>query len=82
MSTSMAPERPVEIAKSLADIRFRVQAASTSAPPTLVAVSKYHPASDIIACFEKGQLDFGENYVQELVEKAEAVCYLSLVSTA
>lgn len=36
---------------------------------TLVAVSKTKPASDIQAFYELGQRDFGENYVQELVEK-------------
>ena len=36
---------------------------------TLVAVSKIKPAADIMQMFELGQRDFGENYVQELVEK-------------
>jgi pyridoxal phosphate enzyme (YggS family) len=36
---------------------------------TLVAVSKLKPASDIEALYKLGQRDFGENYVQELVEK-------------
>lgn len=36
---------------------------------TLIAVSKLKPASDIEALYKLGQLDFGENYVQELVEK-------------
>jgi pyridoxal phosphate enzyme (YggS family) len=36
---------------------------------TLVAVSKLKPASDIEALYKLGQLDFGENYVQELVDK-------------
>ncbi len=36
---------------------------------TLVAVSKTKPAEDIVALFELGQRDFGENYVQELVDK-------------
>ncbi len=36
---------------------------------TLVAVSKTKPASDIQALYDAGQRDFGENYVQELVEK-------------
>ncbi|MFD2919490.1 YggS family pyridoxal phosphate-dependent enzyme [Terrimonas rubra] len=38
---------------------------------TLVAVSKIKPASDIQALYDLGQRDFGENYVQELVEKQE-----------
>ncbi len=37
---------------------------------TLVAVSKTKPASDILELYELGQRDFGENYVQELVDKA------------
>jgi PLP dependent protein len=36
---------------------------------TLVAVSKTKPVEDIEALFNKGQVDFGENYVQELAEK-------------
>jgi pyridoxal phosphate enzyme (YggS family) len=36
---------------------------------TLVAVSKTKPVSDIQALYALGQRDFGENYVQELVEK-------------
>ena len=38
---------------------------------TLVAVSKTKPVADILALYELGQRDFGENYVQELVEKAD-----------
>lgn len=36
---------------------------------TLVAVSKTKPAADIKELYDLGQRDFGENYVQELVEK-------------
>ncbi|RYZ19029.1 MAG: YggS family pyridoxal phosphate-dependent enzyme, partial [Sphingobacteriales bacterium] len=36
---------------------------------TLVAVSKLKPASDIQQLYDLGQRDFGENYVQELVDK-------------
>jgi pyridoxal phosphate enzyme (YggS family) len=36
---------------------------------TLVAVSKTKPVSDILELYELGQRDFGENYVQELLEK-------------
>ena len=38
---------------------------------TLVAVSKTKPAEEILELYNSGQRDFGENYVQELVEKAE-----------
>lgn len=36
---------------------------------TLVAVSKTKPVADIEALYALGQRDFGENYVQELVDK-------------
>lgn len=36
---------------------------------TLVAVSKTKPVEDIVSLYELGQRDFGENYVQELVDK-------------
>jgi pyridoxal phosphate enzyme (YggS family) len=36
---------------------------------TLIAVSKIKPASDILEMYQLGQRDFGENYVQELVDK-------------
>lgn len=35
----------------------------------LVAVSKMQPVADIQKLYDLGQRDFGENYVQELVEK-------------
>lgn len=36
---------------------------------TLVAVSKLHPAGDVAAVAAAGQVDFGENYVREALEK-------------
>jgi pyridoxal phosphate enzyme (YggS family) len=39
----------------------------------LVAVSKIQTVSDIKKLYELGQRDFGENYVQELVEKQAAL---------
>ena len=38
---------------------------------TLIAVSKTHPAADIATLYESGVRDFGENKVQELVDKYE-----------
>ena len=35
----------------------------------LLAVSKLHPAGDILTLFEAGQAMFGENYVQEALSK-------------
>lgn len=39
----------------------------------LVAVSKYMPASDIQVLYDLGHRHFGENYVQELTNKAHIV---------
>ena len=40
---------------------------------TLVAVSKTKPVADLMEAYNAGQRVFGENYVQELVEKHEAL---------
>ncbi len=40
-------------------------------PARLVAVSKTKPFEMIMEAYEAGQRHFGENYVQELVEKAQ-----------
>ncbi|KAJ8502697.1 hypothetical protein ONZ45_g11513 [Pleurotus djamor] len=71
--TGPSPDRESELQLNLKDIRDRISVISTnpSSPPTLVAVSKYKPAEDIVGCYNDGQRDFGENYVQELVEKAK-----------
>jgi pyridoxal phosphate enzyme (YggS family) len=38
---------------------------------TLVAVSKTKPIEDILGLYRLGHRDFGENYVQELIDKAD-----------
>lgn len=38
---------------------------------TLIAVSKTKPVSDLMEAYDAGQHIFGENYVQELVEKQD-----------
>ncbi|KAF8176176.1 hypothetical protein K438DRAFT_1939469 [Mycena galopus ATCC 62051] len=75
-TTEQLATRNEEILESLAEIRSRVEACSTFHPATLIAVSKYKPASDLQTCFAAGQLDFRENYVQELEDKAKAVIVL------
>ncbi|MEJ8844233.1 YggS family pyridoxal phosphate-dependent enzyme [Lacibacter sp. H375] len=40
---------------------------------TLVAVSKIQPVEAILKLYESGQRDFGENYVQEVIEKQAAL---------
>ncbi|KAH8987095.1 hypothetical protein EDB86DRAFT_2809149 [Lactarius hatsudake] len=72
------PERAVELHAALTDIRTRIAAAISARnlpglTPKLVAVSKYKPAADIRACYDAGQRDFGENYVQELIDKVAAL---------
>lgn len=63
-----------DIAHNLAHIRDKISAAATrcgrsSEEVTLLAVSKTKPASDIAEAIAAGQRAFGENYVQEGVEK-------------
>ena len=64
-----------EVARRLGEIRARVAAACGRAgrpveSVTLVAVSKLKPAALIREAYEAGQRDFGENYAQELRDKA------------
>ena len=63
---------------SAAGIASRIEAIRRSVPPgvTLVAVSKTQPAEAIREAYAAGQRDFGENYVQEWREKAEALADL------
>ncbi len=64
------------IAECLAQVQDRIADAATRAgrdPNSirLVAVSKRQPVEAIRAAYAAGQRDFGENYVQELMLKAE-----------
>ena len=43
---------------------------------TLVAVSKTKPIEDIEIAYKTGQRDFGENKVQELIDKGEKVAFV------
>ena len=43
---------------------------------SLLAVSKTKPASDVELAFQAGQTRFGENYVQEAVEKIQQLSHL------
>jgi PLP dependent protein len=63
-----------DIAHKLAQVRDKISAAATrcgraSEEITLLAVSKTKPASAIADAIEAGQHAFGENYVQEGVDK-------------
>ena len=50
-----------------------IKAECDAAGVTLVAVSKTKPVEDILALYELGHRDFGENYVQELTTKWEVL---------
>jgi len=65
----------LSIAEALNDVRARLSAAALAAgrdPASvkLIAVSKLQPAAAVREAYAEGQRDFGENYVQELVQKA------------
>lgn len=54
------------------DLASRYAAVRSQVPPsiTVIAVSKLQPIEKIEALFKLGHRDFGENYAQELVQKA------------
>lgn len=65
------------VAFALRTVNERVQQAVARRPrdlpdiqPRLVAVSKTKPADMVVEAYSHGQRTFGENYVQELLEKA------------
>ena len=51
----------------------RLKSKLNSTGVTLVAVSKTKSEEDILALYNLGQRDFGENYVQELIKKHESL---------
>jgi pyridoxal phosphate enzyme (YggS family) len=53
--------------------KYQSLVAELNGKATLVAVSKTKPVEDIQALYDLGQRDFGENYVQELVDKEAAL---------
>jgi pyridoxal phosphate enzyme (YggS family) len=70
------------VAEGLEQVRVRLAAALANAgrpadAVRLVAVSKFQPASAIREAYAAGQRDFGENYVQELQEKAAELADLT-----
>jgi len=66
--------RAEDIAAHLHEVRDQIASAAARAGRAadsvrLIAVSKKMPASDVRAALAAGQLDFGENYAQELRDK-------------
>ncbi|CAG2056151.1 unnamed protein product [Timema podura] len=67
----------IDVVKGLKHVWERIEVASSKRTinlqkykPRLVAVSKTKPKELIIDSYNAGQRHFGENYVQELVDKA------------
>jgi pyridoxal phosphate enzyme (YggS family) len=74
--------RADDIAGGIARVRARIAAAERAAgrpagSVRLVAVSKKMTAADVEAARAAGQLDFGENYAQELRDKRDALAAAS-----
>ena len=44
----------------------------------LIGVSKTKPAADVVTAYEAGLQDFGENYLQEAIDKVESLAHLDL----
>jgi pyridoxal phosphate enzyme (YggS family) len=70
--------RAEDIARALDIVRARVRRAEAAAgrpawAATLLAVSKTMPAEDVAAALAAGQLDFAENYAQELRDKRQVL---------
>lgn len=70
------------IAARLAEVRARIERAARAAGRDasgvrLLAVSKTKPAQAIREAYAAGQRDFGENYVQELADKAAELADLA-----
>ncbi|HEY7291082.1 MAG TPA: YggS family pyridoxal phosphate-dependent enzyme [Vicinamibacterales bacterium] len=74
----MSPSDANAIRDGLADVRERIARAASRAgrdPSTvrLVAVSKTFSADDVRTAAQAGQVDFGENKVQEALQKMDAL---------
>ncbi|KAI8061026.1 hypothetical protein BC940DRAFT_322904 [Gongronella butleri] len=67
----MSEERQAEIVQNLTAVRTAMATVPHKPNARLVAVSKYKPAEDLQFAYDAGQRHFGENYVQELVDKSE-----------
>ncbi len=74
---------PTSIPAQLRQVQERIQQACITAARDplsvrLLAVSKTFPASQVAEAFAAGQTAFGENYIQEAVEKITALAHLPL----
>lgn len=91
MDSAVGPEpgdvRTAEFARSLAAVRTRIAAAAAAAgrgpaAVTLVAVTKFFPAADVLRLAALGVRDVGENREQEATGKVADVAGLSAMADA
>jgi hypothetical protein len=66
------------IVENLSHVQLRIRAACKQhqrdfSSVRLIAVSKTKPAADVATAFNAGQVDFGENYLQEAALKVETL---------
>lgn len=61
------------IAENLKNVQNRINTVDPKNKVTLIAVSKTKPASDLQQAIDAGQKHFGENYLQEALEKIQAL---------
>ena len=70
---STAPVDPAAVARTLADLRSRIDAVSGGREVTIVAVTKGFGVDAVHAALSCGLVCIGENYAQELLSKVEQV---------
>ena len=71
------------LAENIASVKDRIQQAakdanSTAKLPRIIAVSKTRSAEDVRMAADQGITDFGENYLQEALEKIEKTADLAI----
>ena len=64
---------PEELKANYESVHAKIAAVAGTRKVELIAVSKSQPLEAVHALYKLGHRDFGENYVQEMVEKAEAM---------
>ena len=62
------------------NLNEKCQALGVTKPVQLIAVSKTKPATAILAAYQAGQRQFGENYPQELADKATGLAAYTDIS--
>jgi len=67
------------IQDNLKKVQERIHALDKNQQVTLIAVSKTKPASDLQQAIDAGQQHFGENYLQEALEKIDSLKNQNLI---